>query len=153
MVPSLIDMRGAPWPVLPSGVHAATLAEIQARFANTPHRKWLFNGFIRAADALRVAGCRILYLDGSFVTGKPHPDDYDGCWEHIGIDFTLLDPVLLDFAGKREAQKRKYQGELFPALASNGVRGTFLDFFQVEKFSGVPKGILRVSLGALGASP
>ncbi len=153
MIPSLIDLSGAPWPVLPPGVHEATLAEIQVTFATTPHRQWLLDGFVRATHALRFAGCGVVYLDGSFVTGKPHPGDYDGCWEHFGIDFTLLDPVLLDFTGKREAQKRKYQGEMFPALTQNGVGGTFLEFFQVEKYSGLPKGILRVLLGASGATP
>jgi hypothetical protein len=117
-------------------------------FAITPHRQWLFDGFTRAADALRVAGCDIIYLDGSFTTGKPHPDDYDGCWDHAGIDLGRLDPVLLDFSHKRAAQKRKYLGEMFPALSSNGTGGTFLDFFQVEKFSGEPKGIIRISLAA-----
>ncbi|MCB2059322.1 MAG: hypothetical protein R3E09_07485 [Novosphingobium sp.] len=124
------------------------MAEVAAAFATTPHRRWLFDGFTRAAGALSLAGCKRLYLDGSFTTGKPHPDDYDGCWDHDGIDFTLLDPVLLDFANKCANQKHKYLGEMFPALSSNGTSGTFLDFFQVEKFSGAPKGIIRITLAA-----
>jgi hypothetical protein len=149
MIPSLVTIApSAPWPVLPPGIHDATMAEVSFTFATTPHRQWLFDGFVRAADALRIAGCGILYLDGSFTTGKPHPDDYDGCWDPNGIDFSILDPVLLDFSNKRAAQKRKYLGEMFPALALNGTSGTFLDFFQVEKFSGQPKGIIRISLAA-----
>lgn len=155
MIPTLVDLGSpAPWAVLPPGIHDATLAEIEAVFATTPHRQWLFAGFVRMASALRAAGCQVAYLDGSFTTAKPHPDDYDGCWDHNGIDFAKIDPVLLDFNGKREAQKRKYQGEMFPALTLNGPSGTFLDFFRSEKFSGRPKGILRVSLAALkGATP
>ena len=123
-------------------------------FGHTPHRRWLFDGFARVVDALRVAGCGVVFLDGSFTTGKPHPDDYDGCWDHAGIDFGRLDPVLLDFSNKRAAQKQKYLGEMFPAFSANGTTGTFLDFFQVEKFSGLPKGILRVVLtGSQGATP
>ena len=155
MIPALIELASpAPWAVLPPGVHDAQLSEIEGMFASTPHRQWLFAGFLRGATALQIAGCQTVYLDGSFTTAKPHPDDYDGCWDHKGIDFARLDPVLLDFNGKREAQKRKYQGEMFPALSPNGSNGTFLDFFQIEKFSGLPKGILRVSLAALkGARP
>jgi hypothetical protein len=149
MVPPLINVAAnAPWPVLPPGIHDASLADIAAAFATTPHRQWLFGGFTRVADAFKAAGCGILYLDGSFTTGKPHPEDYDGCWDHNGIDFALLDPVLLDFSHKRAAQKRKYLGEMFPALSPNGTSGTFLDFFQVEKFSGAPKGVLRITLAA-----
>lgn len=155
MIPSLIDLGSpAPWPVIPPGIYDATFSEIDAVFATTPHRTWLFQGFVRACNALKLAGGQIVYLDGSFTTGKDHPGDFDGCWDHVGIDFAKLDPVLLDFNGKREAQKRKYQGELFPAFSPNGPGGTFLDFFQIEKFSGRPKGILRVSLAALnGATP
>ncbi|WP_218916913.1 DUF6932 family protein [Croceicoccus naphthovorans] len=143
-----------PWAVLPPGIHDTTLDEVETRFATTPHRRWLFDGFVRMTQALAVAGCRSVYLDGSFVTAKPHPTDFDGCWDHIGVDPTKLDPVLLDFSKKRAAQKAKYQGELFIAGMPNGDGGPFLDFFQVEKSSGLPKGILRISLAPpKGARP
>jgi hypothetical protein len=148
MVPALIDLGSpAPWAVLPPGIHATSVAEIGSRFANTPHRQWLLGGFVRVVEALRLAGCQTVYLDGSFTTGKPHPDDFDGCWDHNGMDLSLLDPVLRTFSNKREAQKKKYFGEMFPAFLENEPGITFLDFFQVEKFSGLRKGILLVSLG------
>jgi hypothetical protein len=111
-------------------------------------QRWraLFGGFERVVQALAVAGCRTVYLDGSFVTGKPHPDDFDGCWELTGVDPTRLDPVLLRFENKREAQKRKFQGEMFIAQASGSPGVAFVEFFQIEKFSGLPKGIIRIRL-------
>jgi len=129
------------------------MGEAALAFATTPHRQRLFEGFQRVAEALRMAGCSIIYLDGSFTTGKPHPDDYDGCWDHAGMDFALLDPVLLDFSTKRAAQKRKYLGEMFPSAADNGPGVTFLNFFQIEKFSGQPKGIIRIFLAPKGPTP
>lgn len=154
MIPALIDIgHDAPWGVLPPGVHDATIEEIAARFATTPHRAWLFAGFVRAVDSLRAAGCNVVFLDGSFTTAKDHPGDFDGCWDHAGMDFSRLDPVLQDFTGKREAQKAKYLGEMFPAYAQSGA-GAFVDFFQVEKASGQPKGILRILLTtSTGAAP
>ncbi|MBU1345926.1 MAG: hypothetical protein KKA16_03125 [Alphaproteobacteria bacterium] len=147
MIPMLIDVgSGAPWAVLPPGIHDVTIADIADRFATTPHRRWLFEGFLRVVEALEAANCPAIYLDGSFTTAKDHPGDFDGCWDHTGMDFTKLDPVLKDFSGKREAQKAKYLGEMFPAFAPNGASGTFLGFFQIEKFSGQPKGILRLTL-------
>jgi hypothetical protein len=155
MIPPLIDLGPpAPWPVLPPGIHDASIDEIEVRFATTPHRRWLFEGFLRVARALADVGCSTLYLDGSFVTAKPHPDDYDGCWDHIGVDLALLDPILLTFDKKRAAQKAKYLGELFVAGTPSGLGATFLDFFQIEKFSGLAKGILRISPAPLkGATP
>lgn len=147
MIPGLVNLGlPAPWPVLPPGVYDSTLSEIEARFATTPHRRALFAGFVRVAQALTIAGCRTVYLDGSFVTGKPHPSDFDGCWELAGVDPTCLDPVLLRFENKREAQKHKFQGEMFIAEYPGAPGVSFLDFFQIEKSSGRPKGIIRVRL-------
>lgn len=147
MIPDLIEIGSpSPWAVLPPGIHDATLQEVEARFATTPHRQWLCGGFVRITEALAQAGCGAVYLDGSFVTAKPHPNDYDGCWDHSGVDFGKLDPVLLDFTNKRAAQKAKYLGEMFIAGLPNGTAGPFVDFFQIEKFSGQAKGLLRISL-------
>lgn len=155
MIPPLVDIGSlAPWAVVPPGIYDATVAEIEKVFATTPHRQWLFGGFLRVIDALRTAGCATAYLDGSFTTAKPHPDDFDGCWERAGMDLGKLDPVLKTFVNKREAQKRKYFGEMFPAGSPAAPGLTFLEFFQIEKFSQRPKGILRVSLAPLkGATP
>jgi hypothetical protein len=47
MIPDLIELGPqSPWAVLPPGIHDATLEEVGLRFATTPHRKWLFDGFI-----------------------------------------------------------------------------------------------------------
>lgn len=155
MIPKLITLGPpAPWGVLPPGIHDATLAEVGARFATTPHRRRLFDGFVQVCAALAHAGCTCVYLDGSFVTDKPHPEDFDGCWDHAGVDFAALDTVLLDFNNKRAAQKAKYLGEMFIAGMPNGSTGPFVDFFQVEKHSGLTKGILRISLALQkGATP
>jgi hypothetical protein len=145
MIPLLTDI-GAPWKVLPPGVHDASLAEVESRFATNDHRKHLFAGLRAAIEALRLAGCRVIYLDGSFVTGKPNPADFDCCWEAAGVDLGELDPVLLDFSHRRRAQKAKYCGELFPADARASRQHIFVDFFQVDKYTGSPKGIIRLSL-------
>jgi len=145
MIPALIDLgSSSPWPVLPPGIHDATLTEIGVRFATTPHRRRLFAGFEQVVAILTRAGCGTIYLDGSFVTDKPHPGDYDGCWELGGVDPHALDPVLLRFDDKREEQKRKFYGEMFIASFPGAPGKTFLELFQVEKYSGLPKGILRV---------
>jgi len=92
-------------------------------------------------------------MDGSFVTSKVNPGDYDGCWDRAGMDLSKLlktDPVLLDFANKRLAQKLKYGGEMFPADVLEAASGTvFLEFFERDKDSGDKKGVVEIDLGEL----
>jgi hypothetical protein len=79
--------------------------------------------------ALQSAGCRTVYIDGSFVTTKLVPNDFDACWDIEGVDPESLDPVLLIFDEGRATQKAKYLGELLPAqLSESDSGGTFLDF-------------------------
>jgi hypothetical protein len=148
MIPALIKIRGAPWAVLPPGIHQASLSEVRDSFATNPHRRSLFNGLVCAAKALSKGKVQRIYLDGSFVTGKPLPGDYDGCWDHTGVIPHLLDPVFFDFKNGRANQKAKYMGEFFPsiAIAEPGTGLIFEDFFQIEKFTGEKKGILQVDL-------
>lgn len=145
MIPALVDI-GAPWKVLPSGLHEASLDEVEARFGTDPHRKRLCDGFRRGCEALRSAGCRVVYLDGSYATEKPVPRDFDVCWDPDGVDLAKLDPVLLDFSDMRATQKRKYGGEFFPAIASADSSRIFLEYFQVEKTTGLRKGLILVRL-------
>ena len=135
---------------LPPGVHWATWRELYDRFGTTPWRRRLLAGLRIALENLRRAGCSTAYVDGSFVSSKSVPGDFDACWEEVGVDLERLDPILLTFADGRAAQKAKYGGELFPASAIAGFEeGVFLDFFQIDKDSGARKGIVALELGGL----
>ena len=136
---------------LPAGVHECLWHEFATRFGSTPHRQRLLAGLKAALDSLKAAGCLMVYVDGSFVTAKEVPGDFDGCWDVRGVDPAKLDPVLLTFENARAAQKIKYKGELFPAHAmADSISGrTFLDFFQIAKDTGNPKGIIALDLRRL----
>jgi hypothetical protein len=135
---------------LPSGIHETTWDEIVAALATNPRRVDLADGLRRALDALRAAGCKRVFVDGSFVTAKEHPGDFDACWDARGVDPRALDPVLLDFTQQRAAQKAKFGGELFIANTAATPAGTvFLDFFQIDKATGDSKGIIAINLGGL----
>ena len=135
---------------LPPGIHLATWAEVVARFGGNPRLQELLDGLERALGVLRSAGCRRVYLDGSFVTNKPTPGDYDLAWEPTNVDVALLlrlDPAFGVFDAGRAAQKAKYGGEFFPSSANEAFTGrTFLDFFQTDKETGVAKGIVALDL-------
>ena len=107
-------------------------------------------GLRAALENLQVAGCRTVYPDGSFVTSKAVPNDYDACWEEAGVDPDVLDPVLLTFDPGRVTQKAKYLGELFPASFVADQDGlSFLDFFQTDRDTGERKGIVAIDLVGL----
>ena len=132
---------------LSAGVHWADWADLSDRFGHNPHRQRLLAGFKEALEALRLAGCKTVYLDGSFVTSKIRPRDFDACWDVTGVDVKRLDPVFFDFSNGRAAQKARFRGELFPAQLPNGPSGkTFLEFFQIDKQTGYPKGIIALDL-------
>ena len=102
---------------------------------------------MRAAfESLKSAGCQTVYIDGSFVTAKDAPSDFDCCWEPNGVDGYLLDSVLLAFIPDTSSQKAKYYGELFPNVVERNSGSLFLEFFQVDKDNGEPKGIVALDL-------
>ncbi len=144
MLPSF-DAHGK----LPAGIHPADWPEFVARFSFSDRRRRLLRGLAAALRSLQDAGCALAYVDGSFVTAKKEPGDFDACWGVAGVDPALLDPVLLDFSGGRAAQKAKYGGELFPAELPEGASGrTFLEFFQTDRDTGAAKGIVSIALAA-----
>jgi len=140
------DERGS----LPPGIHDATWTEIVTRYATSTHRRDLLDGLLDALRSLKTAGCRVAYLDGSFVTAKEHPRDFDACWHPTGVVLDRLDPELQDFGDDRAAQKARYGGELFPADWPAQADGTtFRDLFQRDHITGRPKGIGAIDLEGL----
>ena len=138
---------------LPPGIHDAMWGEVLARYGYTPHRLGLLAAIKAALDALRQAGCRRAHVNGSFVTAKEAPNDFDACWELAGVDFGLLDQIdatLLDWRNRRAAQKARFGGELFIAEGAADPWGTpYLEFFQHDRMTGQPKGIIAIDLGGL----
>lgn len=145
MIPDFIDI-GSPWYVLPEGIYDSTFEEIKTRLGFNEHRRVLIEGLEMACETLKMAGCKVIYLDGSFISNKPNPGDFDACWESINVNPNLLDPVLLDFSEGRKNQKEKFHGELFPARIKADKSFTFLEYFQIDKETGKKKGILKIIL-------
>lgn len=99
MIPAFADAG-----LLPEGLHRATWEEVVTRFGCTRRRSRLLAGLLEAATNLRDAGARYLWLDGSFTTAKPDPDDYDCAWDGQGVDFSKVDPVLIDLVDIRSGR-------------------------------------------------
>lgn len=134
---------------LPKGIHPLTWSEAYALLAYNDRRKELMEGLLAACRALKSAGATRVFVDGSFATKKASPGDWDACFEMKGIASDKLDPVFLDFSNERQAQKKKYLGEMFFAESPATMLGEpYLSFFQHTK-DGKPKGIVVIDLGTL----
>jgi len=146
MIPNF-DNNGS----LPVGIHVAdSWEEIEAKLGFSPRRKQLLIGLKLALNFLKILGCKIVYIDGSFATSKERPGDYDMCWEEAGVDLKKLKqnyPVLMDFSNRREKQKTMFGGEIFPAtnVAEPVKKTIYKEYFQKDKDNN-PKGIIQYNL-------
>lgn len=135
MIP-IFDKRGN----LPPGIHTATIREIERKFASTPHRKHLFSGLKRLLENLKEAGGTTFYLDGSYITNKEEPGDYDCTWDPTGVT-NAIDPDILQ---SLEVRKEKYFGDIFVYMPELG-GFPFLEYFQKD-LDDNPKGIIKIDL-------
>lgn len=131
---------------LPDGEYEADWQEVVERFGWNERRRRLLDGIAEAIDLLAAAGCGRVWLNGSFVTAKDEPADFDACWDTDGVDLDVLDPVLLDLSGGRAAQKQRFGGELFPNVVETGSGLSFAEFFRNDRDTG-RKGIVVLRMG------
>jgi hypothetical protein len=81
---------------LPPGIWAISWADFWERYRYNSRRANLLSGLMFALKLLVRSGCQTIYIGGSFITSKERPNDIDGCFDGMGIDSSLLDPVFQD---------------------------------------------------------
>jgi len=136
---------------LPPGEHVASWDEVVERFGWTERRRRLLDGLAEALELLAEASCSRVWLNGSFVTAKDEPGDFDACWDTDGVDLDALDSVLLDLSSQRAAQKARFGGELFPNVIETQSGLSFAEFFQNERDTS-RKGVVVIRLSKGDAS-
>ncbi|BAZ10969.1 hypothetical protein NIES4071_27930 [Calothrix sp. NIES-4071] len=133
---------------LPPGVHWAEWDEFEQRFSYNSTRRRLINGLKLAMTHLKIAGCRTIYIDGSFTTCKEKPGDFDACYDEDTVNtYNLrINARQLYNHYDRAGQKAKYKGEIFPSNQPVGNYGdSSYDFFQSDRL-GNKKGIIAIDL-------
>jgi uncharacterized protein DUF6932 len=136
--------------VLPPGIHQASWREVEERLGWNATRQKLLLGLKALLEELARAGCSRVWLDGSFVTDKLDPGDFDLVWDPNGVDLGELDQVLQDLDPPREAQKWRYGGDVLPNVVEKGSGMPFLEFFQQDSVTGQVRGIVELRLEDLG---
>ena len=129
---------------LPPGVHEATWVEFSEHFGFSRRRRKLLGKMRPMLSHMREVGCKFVKIDGSFVTSKPRPRDFDGTWDPNGVDETKLDPIIED--ENKYSMIEKYMGELYRQDTIEGDSGMlFDDFFQTDRYEN-PKGVVKINL-------
>ena len=133
---------------LPPGIHTTTWEEFKNRYGINHKRKLQLRGLEKAIKEFEKAGCTKVYVDGSFVTNKKNPGDFDALYDLEEVNDEIIDFRLLDATPTgREKQKKYYEGEFFPAYIKAHPDGTiYLDYFQRDKKTNEPKGIVKIEL-------
>lgn len=132
--------------LLPPGEHEAGWDEIEARFGWTLRRRQLLDGLAEGLALLAGAGCNRVWVNGSFVTTKDEPGDFDCVWSTEGVDRAALQssaPELLDLSNHRTAQKARFGGEFLPNITEASTGTEFAAFFQTDR-DGTAKGIVVI---------
>lgn len=134
---------------LPPGIYEASFEEVKDRFGFSRKRQTLLQGMVVLLNQCRLLRCDVLYLDGSFVTAKLSPADYDACWDTTcedreGVLNKAADSLL---NSDSETQKDYFGGEIYPAFSRAPLlpQLTICEYFQTTKEGG-KKGIIKIKL-------
>lgn len=120
------------------------MAEVQARFAHNEKRKQLFDGLEEVISILKECNCPEVFLDGSFITKKEQPNDYDLCYEPTGV---LATERFREFLRGRSTNKEKYRGDIFVHMPVPPFYVNHVNNWQKDgRNEDVAKGILRIDL-------
>jgi hypothetical protein len=131
---------------LPPGRHEATLEEIRRRFgAGSPVRTRLMKGLEAVLGMARKVGAILLYLDGSFVTDKKEPGDWDAVLVlPMGARIWSMEAIAL--ADRPEVRKR-FGGDLFTVMEEDTeVLAHYVERIFARDREGRAKGIVLLRL-------
>ena len=170
---------------LPPGDYALTLTELRdsvlvvgpgAAYPNwdVPWRTRLLGNLEILVEQLREVGIREIFIDGSFVEDKDHPNDIDGYFVcelselvtgELERKLNLLDPHKVwtwdpaqrrpyrGYPKKQLPMWHQYRVELYPHVGQpSGIRDRFgndLEFpsaFRLSRRDGRPRGIVKIGV-------
>ena len=132
---------------LPEGLHVASEADVTFRFGtDTPRRKRLALRLRRWIELSRSISANRLFVDGSFVTSKPEPNDVDAV---VWLPENFVDLVS---NGNLEAMElesmllNRHPEEIF-AAEDRRDWDDWLEFFsRTRESDGRRKGVVEIKL-------
>jgi hypothetical protein len=123
---------------LPNGIYPMKWPDFCEYFGGNSHRQQQLTKLYLLLLMVSAADCTVAWIGGSFVTSKPYPDDFDGCFD-AGTCWGEFNPIL----GDLDRQQAEYGGEVRPDFS-----GQFQRYLQTDK-DGYPRGIVELDLRTL----
>lgn len=142
--------------LLPEGEHPLDWKSIVSLFGTSPRRQGLLQKLHELCLILKRAGVETVWLDGSFVTSKPTPNDFDMSFDLSDAAFARLPdyPFKVKNAATRlrshfcgdikvepMADGYRYHKDLWPYVKDHEHNG--------KAIFGLKKGIVVIALGDL----
>lgn len=133
---------------LPPGIYILSWEEFYNFFNFSPRRIELLEGLKSTIDIMARCGCTSIYIDGSFVTSKLEPNDWDACFDCPVPKNLYLDAINMVFPLlNKKMQKKCFKGEIYPSWLDADGKNNFIDFFQqVKNNERKKKGIIQILL-------
>lgn len=138
--------------LLPVGVHECTLDEIEASFGQfcvSDRRPRLFRDLKRYVEDVRQAAVgRYLVVNGSYVTGKPDPNDIDVLLIlRDDVDLTQPVPPFEYNARSRKYVRKQFGLDYYVGFEGDESAVRILNVWsEVKLVPGASKGILKINL-------
>lgn len=135
---------------LKEGIYETTFEEMENKLGFSKKRQKLLAAMKNLISYCRCLQCDILHIDGSFVSNKIAPADYDACWDTTAANrndvLRVVEQSLLN--SDSETQKEDFGGEIYPAFDKSPFNHgqTILEYFQTIKDSDERKGIIKLKL-------
>lgn len=132
---------------LPEGLHLATEAEVTFRFGtNTARRQRLALRLLRWIELARAVSARRLFVDGSFVTARPEPNDVDAV---IWLPDDFVERVSVGNPESLELESMlltRHPEEIFAAEDRHDWNDWIEFFTRTRESDGRRKGVVEVEL-------
>jgi len=152
-----MDISDIEYPALrPAGFHDVGVGDLERIFVEPfepagSRRVWLCERFKAWFEAIEEVGIPFeLWIDGSFATHKPEPDDIDIVWIFDVKDIKALRPeaeARLDTLLDMNSVKREYACHVYSAIKGDkAMYDYWINQFGYNR-SGVPKGLFRIFSG------
>ena len=132
---------------LPNGLHLATEQEVLSRFGTTStSRRRLVQRLLRWVEIARYIRANRFFVDGSFVTAKPAPEDVDAV---IRLPNDFLDQVARGIFPALELEHALLTRQPEEIVAAEDRRDwdDWIDFFsRTREADGRHKGLVEIEL-------
>jgi hypothetical protein len=121
-----------------------TFTDFEQEFGTNEWRKERIRNALIFFEIFLACGCRTVYIGGSFVSKKIHPDDIDLCFDLQHVNYDKLAEVFPDFFDFNKIGKicRELKCHI---LTFDNDNLQFLDMLKKDR-DGSPKGLVKVNL-------